>query len=253
MVKLSVVIICYNEEKKIARCLDSVQGIADEIVILDSHSTDRTKEICSKYQKVKFFEQKFKGHVEQKNDALSLASYDHVLSLDADEALSTELRNSIAKTKDNFEADGYFFPRLTFYQDFPVKHSGWYPDKKLRLLKKSQGQWGGVNPHDKIVMKEACLLKELSGDLLHYSYDSIADHVSQTNYFTTIAAKEAFARGVKSSTWKIISRTVLKFFKDYFLKCGFLDGRRGFVICYINALSACLKFSKIKELEDSSK
>lgn len=251
MIKLSVVIISFNEEKKIAKCLDSVMDLADEVIVLDSFSTDRTKEICASYPLVKFFEQKFKGHVEQKNDALKLASFDYILSLDADEALSDELKVSIAKIKQTFNEDGYFCSRLTFYKNFPVRHCGWYPDKKLRLFKKSQGIWSGVNPHDKVAMKGNSKISTISGDILHYSYDSIADHVTQTNYFTTIAAQEAFNRGVRSSTFKIITRTLLKFFKDYFLKLGILDGRVGFVICYINALSACLKYSKIKELESA--
>jgi glycosyltransferase involved in cell wall biosynthesis len=249
MIKLSAVIICFNEEKKIEKCLESIHDLADEIVVLDSFSTDRTKEICLKYSKVKFFEQKFKGHVEQKNDALNLATFDHVLSLDADEALSEELRKSVGERKQNFQHDGYYFSRLTFYKNFPVKHCGWYPDKKLRLFIKSKGKWSGMNPHDKVVLEPGSSFTQIAGDLLHYSYDSISDHVAQTNYFTTIAAQEAFQRGVRSSTFKIVSRTILKFLKDYFLKLGFLDGRTGFVICYINALSACLKYSKIKELE----
>ncbi|MCF8057770.1 MAG: glycosyltransferase family 2 protein [Bacteriovoracaceae bacterium] len=250
-VKLSATIICFNEEDKIARCLESLKDIVDEIVVVDSFSTDKTPEIIkdlSKKLPIKFIQNPFEGHIEQKNFALDQATHDWVISLDADEALSETLIQSIKNT--TFEKAGYCFNRLTNYNGFWVKHCGWYPDTKLRLVKKNQARWEGVNPHDILRLKtgEEGLLK---GDLLHYSYDSITDHINQTNRFTTIAAKASFKNGARSSLFKIITRPILKFLKDYFLKAGFLDGRYGLIICTINALSAFLKYSKIKELQEN--
>lgn len=250
MVKLSVTIITFNEENNIARCISSVKGIADEILVVDSFSTDRTKQICSEHN-VRFIENKFEGHIEQKNFALTQAQNDYILSLDADEALDEELRKNILAVKSNWQADGYMFNRLTNYCGQWVRHCGWYPDKKLRLLKRQTGNWGGSNPHDIIEMKDQSRVDYISGDLLHYSYPTISSHIEQTNKFTTIAAREAYARGVTSSFLKPTTRGILKFLRDYFFKLGILDGRYGLIICSINALSAFLKYSKIKELQNN--
>lgn len=249
MIKISVAIIAFNEEKKIENCLISVKQIADEIIVVDSMSTDRTKEISLSHG-ARVIEHKFEGYIEQKNYALSQCQNEYVLSLDADEVLDSELIESIKKVKMAFEADGYSFNRLTNYNGFWVRHCGWYPDVKLRLVKKSAAKWGGVNPHDKLELSsEDSKIIHLKGDLLHYSYDSIEDHIGQTNRFTTIAAKAAFDKGQRSSYFKIITRPILKFLKDYFLKRGFLDGKYGLIICYINSLSAFLKYAKMKDLE----
>lgn len=249
MIKLSAAIITFNEEHNIERCINSLKGVADEIIVVDSFSTDKTAEIC-KSLGVTFIENKFSGHIEQKNFILTQTTHDYVLSLDADEALDEKLKRSILDVKNNFKYDGYSFNRLTNYVDKWIYRCGWYPDKKLRLFDKTKAKWAGVNPHDIIEMHEDSNITQLSGNILHYSYDSISDHINQTNKFTTIAAKEAFERGVRSSTFKIISRPILKFLKDYFLKRGILDGRYGFIICCINSLSALLKFSKIKDLQE---
>lgn len=249
MIKISVTIITFNEAKNIARCISSVKEIADEILVVDSFSTDETKKICEEFG-VKFLENTFEGHIEQKNFALEKAEFDHVLSLDADECLDDELRLGILNAKKSWSGEGYYFNRLTNYCGQWIRHCGWYPDKKLRLLDRRVGKWGGTNPHDIIQMNEGSQTTYLKGNILHYSYDSISSHVEQTNKFTTIAANEAFSRGVRSSLLKPTTRGVLKFFRDYFLKRGFLDGRYGLIICSINSLSAFLKYSKIKELQN---
>lgn len=246
--KLSVTIITYNEEVNIERCLQSVKDLADEIIVVDSFSTDRTEEICLKY-KVKFIKHAFQGHIEQKNKALELASHDFILSLDADESLGPELQQSILREKEKgFPAHAYQFNRLTHYVDQWVYRCGWYPDVKLRLVEKKTAKWRGVNPHDYLTVESLKPL-HLKGDLLHYSYNSISEHINQTNKFTTIAALAAYELGVRSSVFKIVTRPALKFLKDYFVKRGFLDGRYGFIICLINSLSALLKYSKIYDLQ----
>lgn len=249
MIKLTVAIITFNEEKNILRCLQSIKDIADEILVVDSYSTDKTKEICLQAG-VRFIENPFKGHIEQKNYALSLSTYEWVLSLDADESLSPQLLNSIKAIKVNPQNKGYAFNRLTNYAGKWIYHSGWYPDRKLRLVHKKFAQWEGMNPHDILKLQHPSEIPSfLNGDLLHYSYDSITSHITQTNKFTTIAAREAFQRGIRSSMLKTLSRGCFKFMRDYFFKRGFLDGYYGLIICIINALSAFLKYAKICELQ----
>lgn len=249
MLKISGTIITYNEEKNIARCIESILPVCDEIIVLDSISSDKTKEICLKYN-VKFFEQKFLGHIEQKNKAVEFTENDYILSLDADEALTVELQKQILEFKKFPDSDALKFNRLTKYIDRWIRNCDWYPDVKIRVWNKNLGKWAGTNPHDIIILENSARVKHLKGDLLHYSYVSISDHVSQTNKFTTIAAKAAFQSGVESNNFKIITRPFLKFIKDYFLRKGILDGRYGFVICLINALSALLKYAKLKDLQD---
>ena len=144
-VKVSAVIITYNEERNIKRCLDSIVGVADEIVVVDSYSTDRTEEICKAYH-VKFIQHRFFGHIQQKNWAILQATSPYILSLDADEALSDELRLSILKAKKNWTHDGYYFNRLTNYCGKWIRHTSWYPARKLRLWDSRKGSWGGFNP-----------------------------------------------------------------------------------------------------------
>lgn len=248
MIKLSVVIITLNEEKNIGRCLASVKDIADEVLVVDSLSSDKTREICESYH-ARFVEQRFLGYVEQKNFALKLATYDYVLSLDADEALSPELVSEIEKIKSNFTANGYKFNRLTQYNGHWVRHGGWYPDTKLRIVEKKSAKWVGNNPHDALEVTGE--VSRLKGDLLHYSYDSISSHVQQTNKFTTIEAHALYSKGKRASLVKLVTRPPFQFFKDYFLKLGILDGRYGFVICFINALYVLLKYAKMIDLERS--
>ena len=249
MIKLSVAIITYNEENNIGRCISSVQKIADEIFVVDSFSTDRTKEICESFN-VRFLTNTFVGHIEQKNIALDLATFDYVLSLDADEALSPELIQEIIEVKKNFSHTGYSFNRLTNYNGFWVKHCGWYPDRKLRLVKKNEARWTGENPHDYLTLTNGDSPQFLKGDLLHYSYESISAHIKQTNKFTTIAAQAAFKNGKRSSLFNIITRPFFKFFRDYVIKRGFLDGRMGFIICVINGYYALLKYAKLHDLQN---
>ncbi len=247
MVKLSVVIITLNEEKNIFRCLDSVSDFADEILVVDSFSTDKTKEICKKHGVV-FIEHRFEGHIEQKNYAIDQASNDFVLSLDADEVVSDKLKASIIEAKNNNSADGYYFNRLTNYCGRFIKHSGWYPDQKLRLWNRKKGRFAGINPHDKCELAPGSTLKFLPGDLLHYSYHSISEHVAQYNKFTDIGAREAFKNGKKSNLLIAFYKSFWKFIRDYFFKLGFLDGYYGFIICRLSANATFLKYIKIREL-----
>ena len=248
MPQLSVVIITFNEEKNIARCLESVKDIADEIVVLDSFSKDRTKEICETFG-VKFYEHAFDGHIQQKNRAITYATYPHILSLDADEALDETLKKSILEVKQHWTHDGYYMNRLTNYCGHWVKHCNWYPDTKMRLWDSRKGLWTGINPHDKYELKEGDKnTKHLKGDILHYSYYTQEDHYKQVEYFTTIAAKAYVESGKKAPFYKLIANPVAKFIDHYMLHLGFLDSKAGYLISKISAYATYLKYKKIREL-----
>jgi glycosyltransferase involved in cell wall biosynthesis len=250
MTPISVAVITFNEEKNIGRCLASVKDIADEIVVVDSFSKDKTREICESYG-VRFIEHPFEGHIQQKNYALTQTSHKHVLSLDADEALSEQLKQSILAVKENWQADGYYFNRLTNYCGKWIRHSGWYPDRKVRLVNKEKGKWGGMNPHDRFIMVKDAKLEYLKGDLLHYSFYTIKQHVEQVNKFSDASAKALFEKGKRSNNLKIFIKGKARFFRNYFLKLGFLDGYFGYVICKISSFAVYLKYVKLKELQQT--
>lgn len=252
MPKLSVVIITFNEEKNIGRCLDSIQGVADEIIVVDSYSTDRTEEIC-RSKGAKFYQHKFDGHIEQKNYAATLTTYNNVLSLDADEALDDALRKSIIAVKENWQYDGYKMNRLTNYCGKWIHHSGWYPDRKLRLFDKTKGKWGGTNPHDKYELNSGTIEGWIKGDILHYSYYTVDEHYKQLDYFSTIAAKEMFAKGKHPSFVKLYLSPAARFLQSYFIRMGFLDGSAGFTVCKLSALMTYEKYHKLKELYKAGK
>lgn len=253
MIQLSVVIITFNEEKNIARCLDSVKNVADDIVVVDSFSTDRTKEICES-KGARFIEYKFEGYIEQKNFAVTHAKFPHVLSLDADEALSDELKKNILSVKNNWKHDGYYMNRLTNYCGKWIHHCGWYPDKKLRLLDSRKGKWGGINPHDKYDMNDGDKSTGfLKGDILHYSFYSVNEHYKQAEKFSEISARALFVNKKTVSSMMIYLKTIFKFIRNYFLKFGLLDGYYGFVICRISAKATFLKYQKLKQLYAKAK
>ena len=252
MINLSVVIITFNEEKNIGRCLGSVRDIADEIVVVDSNSTDSTETICKSFG-TRFIKHEFAGYIEQKNYALKQAKYKHVLSLDADEALSDQLKTSIQKVKSNLVADGYTMNRLTNYVGTWVHHCGWYPDTKLRLFNRDIGKWGGINPHDEFRFVQKSNIKHLKGDILHYSYHSVEDHYNQVEHFTDIASKAYFEKGKKATTFKLLFSPAYKFIRDYLLFLGFLDGKVGLRICWISAGATRTKYLKLKKLYTNKK
>jgi glycosyltransferase involved in cell wall biosynthesis len=246
--QISVVIITYNEERNIARCLESVASVADEIVVLDSFSKDRTKEICASYG-VKFYEHAFDGHIQQKNRAITYASHPYILSLDADEALDDTLKASILAVKVNWTHDGYYMNRLTNYCGHWVRHCNWYPDTKLRLWDSRKGSWTGINPHDKYELKDGDKnTKHIKGDILHYSYYSVEDHYKQVEYFTNIASKAFVEAGKKAPLYKLLLNPFAKFVDHYVIHLGFLDGKAGYLISKISAYATYLKYKKIRNI-----
>jgi glycosyltransferase involved in cell wall biosynthesis len=248
MIRLSAVIITYNEEKNISRCLQSLKGIADEIVIVDSGSDDRTLEIAKEFS-AKIVTHPFTGYIEQKNFAVTQTSNEYILSLDADEELSPELHRSIKYLKENWKHDGYSFNRLTNYCGKWIHHCGWYPDPKLRLFRTGTGKWGGSNPHDRFIPDSSSSKGKIKGDLYHYSYYSVEDHIRQADNFSRIEARSAFKNGERSNLYHIIIKPKIKFFRDFILRLGFLDGYYGLVICRISSHAMFLKYVRLHELQ----
>ena len=243
MTKISACIISYNEEKKIEDCLKSLEGIVDEIIVIDSLSTDKTKEIVKKYTN-KIYDQKFLGHVEQKNLAVEKASFDWVLSLDCDERLTDELRNSILKIKNNLEdADAYRVARRTFYVYRWLNHC-WYPDLKVRLFNRKSSRWAGINPHDHVEV-DGGNIKTLNGDLLHYSFNSISEHIQTMDSFTEIGADEIIKRNKSVSIISPWTHGLWTFIKLYLFKRGFMDGYAGLVVAVLSGMHAFIKYNKV--------
>jgi glycosyltransferase involved in cell wall biosynthesis len=247
MPKISAIIITYNEEQFIERCLSSLDGIADEIIVVDSFSTDRTEEICKKFN-VNFVRHQFEGYRDQKNYALKLASYENILSLDADEALSDTLRQSILEVKDNWKFDGYKMNRRNYFCDTWIKHSEWYPDRQLRLFFADHGYWGEYNVHEKFMMSKKATVGRLKGDLLHWAFSSDQDHKLKMEKYTTIAAEEYHKAGRKTNFLTPYIHFTWGFFRTYILRRGFLDGKAGYNICSIYAKSAFNKYKMLRKL-----
>ena len=244
-VKISATIITFNEESKIEKCLLSLKGVVDEIVVVDSFSNDQTAAICARYP-VRFIKNVFHGYIAQKNFALQQASYDHVLSLDADEVLSETLKASILEVKSDWgNAYGYSFNRFNNYCGKWIHFCGWYPDRKIRLWDRRHGKWGGEDPHDKVVLT-ADHVKRLKGDLLHYAYFTLDEHLNQMHKFAEVAAKAKYKNGKKPIfIIHVVLNPIFKFFRKYLLQLGFLDGYYGFVFC---ATTSALNFYKYLRL-----
>ncbi len=249
MIQVSAVIITYNEAKNIDRCLQSLQGVVDEVVILDSFSKDDTKTIALKYD-VQFHERNWEGYSKSKNYANQLAKYDYIFSIDADECLSPELKASIIafKKQSNFEIA--FLNRLTNYCGHWIKHCGWYPDHKIRLFDRRKTQWVG-EIHENLNVNAEQSKYFLKGDLLHYSYYTKTDHFAQIEKFTTIAANSEFKNGKRSNLLKAYLSAVIKFLQAYFFRLGILDGRAGFLVCERSAYASYLKYYKIVQLQNA--
>ncbi len=247
MPKLSAVIITLNEQDQIERCIQSVKSVVDDIVVLDSFSSDRTEEIC-KNLGVRFYQNAFTGYRDQKNLALKYAQFDYILSLDADEALSEELKNSILSAKNNWKYDAYKFNRYNNYCGQWINHSNWYPDKKVRLFDRRKGDWGGLNIHETIKIQQGSSVGFIKGDLLHWSFSSYDEHIEKVNHFSTFSAQEYFNAGKKSSIFKILFHSNWRFFKAYIFRLGFLDGFNGFVISSFSAYETYLKYIKLRRL-----
>lgn len=247
MYPLSLVIITFNEEQNIARCIRSARDVADEIIVLDSFSTDNTVEIARSLGAV-VYQEKFRGYIGQKNYAMKLASHNYILSLDADEALSKPLVESILKVKKTFYHRAYSMNRCTNFCGRFIRHGLWYPDRKIRLFDKTVAQWGGLNPHDKIILDGNFTPQHLGGDILHYSFNTTEDLVWQGNRLSSIAASSLYANGATSSWLKMLVHPAWAFLNGYFFRRGFLDGVNGFTIAIHTSHQVFMKYNKLYKL-----
>jgi glycosyltransferase involved in cell wall biosynthesis len=243
MNRISACIISFNEEKKIARCLESLAPIVDEIVVVDSLSHDTTREIARHFTD-RIIEQPFLGYVEQKNFAVQQASHDWILSLDCDEVLSPELQQSLKAIKSTLDSDQvYRVARRTWYINQWLNHC-WYPDKKVRLFDRRRARWGGINPHDRVIT-DGLKIIDLQGDLYHYSFDSISDHLKTIDKFTAIGAQEIIARNQPVHLWDPPLHGLWTFLRLYLLKQGFRDGFAGFLVAFLSMAHAFIKYSRV--------
>lgn len=242
---ISAAIITFNEETRIADCIKSLSW-ADEIVVVDSHSTDGTGGVVGSFPNTKLIERDWEGHVKQKNFALNATAHEWVISLDSDERVSQRLRGEILEAMRNPRAEGYSMPRKVFYINRWIGHCGWYPARKVRLVKKSKAAWEGVDPHDALVVSGK--VEKLYGDVYHLSFDSVNDHFNTIDNFTRIGAREAFNRGKRSNLLDVTARPLFTFLKMYVFKLGFLDGVPGLIICGLSAFHTFTKYERLREL-----
>lgn len=248
---ISAVVITYNEEKNIKLCLQTLKSVADEIIVVDSFSKDNTKTICIN-EGVKFIEHIFEGHIQQKNFALTQASHDFVLSLDADEYLSEELAASIKKIKEKGTYQAYSMNRLTGIGGRWIYSTDWYPDRKLRLWNKSLGKWGGYNPHDTVILDPGTPVFHLKGNLMHDGYEDYNDLMSKANQYARIFAN-ANQHKKSSSIFKAIYKSLYTFIRNYLLKLGFTSGFDGLVISCANTYYTFFKYAMLRELNKSKR
>ncbi|HEY6899811.1 MAG TPA: glycosyltransferase family 2 protein [Puia sp.] len=253
MNSLSVVIITFNEEKNIKRCIDSVKTVADEVIVMDSFSADKTGEIAKELG-AKFFLRTFTGYGDQKNTAAGYASNDNILYLDADEFLSPELIRAIEEQKEmGFPFDGYTMNRLNNYCGKWIRHGSWYPDKKLRLVNRDRGAWNLDLVHESLEMKEGSYIHHLKGDLLHYTYSNFDEHVEKNIKYSWLSAQLLYKRGKRVKAIKAFINPFWAFITSYFLRAGFLDGFYGFVIAVNIAHLTFLKYTRLYQLQQEQK
>lgn len=246
--KISATIITRDEEANLPRCLASLEGVADEVVVVDSGSTDRT-EALARAAGARVVQQPFLGYGPQKNLASDRATHDWILNLDADEALSDALRASILRVKAAGPgADAYEVSRLNWYCGTFLRHSGWYPDRKIRLWRKGAARWGDVSIHELVEVTPGARVERLAGDLLHYTIRDRAQHLRTIERFTTISAETLLREGRAGQAWRRFVSPAVTFLRGYVLKAGFLDGAAGWHVARLSAYATWLKYEKLRRL-----
>ena len=249
MVTLSAVIITHNVERNIDRCLRALQGIASQVVVVDSGSTDGTEAICQQLQ-VLFVHHDWEGYSKQKNYAETLATGDWVLSLDADEAIDDTLRAQLQQLLSVGPRPNtvYSMNRLTNFCGHWIRHCGWYPDTKVRLWQRGTAHWEG-DVHEQLVFSNPVTTLRLKGDLLHYSYYTLEQLVSRQTRYARLAAQEAHDKGRHCRRTALWLRPLWRFVRDYLLRGGFLDGEAGYIVCRMNAYYTFMKYATLRELD----
>lgn len=238
---ISVVIIAYNEEKHLARCLESVATVATEIIVVDSFSTDQTTAIAEKYG-AKVYQRKFDGYIGQKNYANSLATGDYIFSLDADEALSPELIQFLLDEQNYVTYNVLSFNRLNWYCGKWMKYGGWYPDTKVRMWKRGLASWGGSLPHEHVIYDASLVCKAVSHDILHYAYETVTQHIQKSNKYALLASYQYLSKSYPDLFFKMAFSGVFRFFRNTIFKLGILDGWRGIVSAFITMIEINNKY-----------
>lgn len=247
--KITACITAFNEESNIARCLDSLTW-CDEIVVLDSFSSDKTVEISKRYTN-RVYQHEWLGYIGQKNLIRGMATHAWVLFLDADEEVSPALKKEIktALADNHGRYAGYEFPRMVYFLGKWIRHGEWYPDIKLRLFLKERGRSAGKEPHDQVLVDGQ--IARLTAPIYHYTYDSIEDQLNTMNRFTSITAKQKMGEGKCVHWHDVIIRPMWRFFKAYIIKRGFMDGRRGLLIACITTFTVGIKYCKLWEARNA--
>ncbi len=246
MSTLSVTVITKNEEHNIAKCLESIK-FADEIIVLDSGSTDKTVEIARQFTP-HVFETDWPGFGPQKNRAIEKATSDWILSIDADEHLSPESQKEIQKVIGNKEYDGYELPFVSYYCGTEIKHGDWGKDYAVCLFKKNKGHFSNDQIHEKLIIDGN--IGRLKHHAIHDSFKNFEEVLDKVNQYSTLSAMKKHQQGKKSSLKKAIGHGLWTFFRGYILKGGFLDGRKGFMLAVSNAEGTYYRYAKLAELND---
>jgi len=246
---LSIAIITHNEEENIRYALESIKW-ADEIVVVDSFSADRTQEICREYtDKVHSLE--WAGFSEQKSKAISMTTYPWVLVLDADERVTDSLRDEIiALMRNNPSMDGYYIPRKNYFIKKWIRHGGWWPDYTLRLFRREKAAIETREVHEAVKVNGKT--GKLKNPIEHYTYKDIGDYLNRMQNYSTLAAKELFKRGQSASIFDIIFRPVFTFFRMFVLRMGILDGFYGIILAYLYSFYTYKKYSKLRKMNQTS-
>jgi (heptosyl)LPS beta-1,4-glucosyltransferase len=244
---ITATIITLNEERNIGRCIQALLPVCEEIIVLDSFSSDDTEKIC-KEKGVRFEQRKWAGYSASKNYLNQLASHEYIFSVDADEAPDKKLQSEILKIKKQGLTGIYAVNRLTNYCGSWVKHSGWYPDVKTRIFPKSKSTWEGEYVHEELIVEGDPEPQSLEGHLLHYSYYDFKDHRARADKYSLLTAQKMKAKGRKASPVKPYISALGRFFSMYIIKKGFLDGKMGWHIARISALSNVLKYKELRRL-----
>lgn len=243
---ISAVIIARDEVQKIGDCIGSLEGVAEEVIVYDSGSTDGTQQLA-KTLGARVIEGEWLGYAQTKNAANTHARHPYILSMDADEVLSSELIASLIQIKPHLSG-AYKFNRLTSFGDHYVRYGGWYPDAKLRLFPREVARWEGEFVHEQLTLEEGTPVALLKGDLLHHSFDSIADYWERVNGYTTLGAKELYERGKKATWLKLWLGPTWVFYRMFWLRGGFRDGGTGWMLAKLSATYHRLKYLKLREL-----
>jgi glycosyltransferase involved in cell wall biosynthesis len=247
MQPLSVVIITFNEARNIERAINSVLDISDDIVIVDSFSTDETQVICAKYD-VNFIQKKWEGYSQQKNFANSLTKHDYILSIDADEALNDKLQSEVSNLKESGFSGVYILNRMVNYCGQWIKHSSWYPDNKIRIFPKNSSLWQGELVHEELSVDTKLPITELDGHLHHYTYYNYTEHRARADKYSELTALKMHKAGKKASILKPYLSATGRFVSMYLIHLGFLDGFNGFKIAQISAQSTIYKYQTLRRL-----